>query len=152
VEKALSQASEELTRALAELRELARGIHPAILTEEGLGPALETLVERAALPVVLTAVPGARLPSPVEAAAYFVVSEALANIAKYAQATSATVSAAQVNGRLVVEVTDNGIGGADPARGSGLRGLTDRVAALDGTVRIKSPKGEGTIVRAEIPT
>ena len=151
VDKALSQASEELTRALAELRELARGIHPAILTEEGLGPALETLAERATIPVLLKAVPSARLPSQVEAAAYFVVSEALANIAKYAQATSATVSAAQVDGRLVVEVSDNGIGGADPARGTGLRGLTDRVAALDGSVRIQSPRGEGTTVRAEIP-
>ena len=151
VDKALSQASEELTRALAELRELARGIHPAILTEEGLGPALETLAERATVPVSLKALPSARLPSQVEAAAYFVVSEALANIAKYAQATSATISAAQVDGRLVVEVSDNGIGGADPSRGTGLRGLTDRVAALDGSVRIQSPRGQGTIVRAEIP-
>lgn len=151
VDHALAEASRELTDALSELRELARGIHPAILTEEGLGPALESLVERATLPVILTSIPSARLPPAVEAAAYFIVSEALANVAKYARATCATVSATDVGGRIVVEVSDDGIGGADAMRGTGLRGLVDRVAALDGSVRVASPAGMGTTVHAEIP-
>lgn len=147
----LTEATKELAAALAELRELARGIHPAILTEEGLGPALESLAERATVPVSLKAVPSTRLPAPIEAAAYFVVSEALANISKYAGATCATVSATLMHERLMVDVSDDGIGGADAARGSGLRGLADRLAALDGTVQIQSPPGEGTTVHAEIP-
>ena len=151
VDHALKQASEELAAALSELRELARGIHPAILTEEGLGPALESLVERASLLVTLKTVPTHRLPATVEAAAYFVVSEALANVAKYARATSATVSADTIDGRLVVEVSDDGIGGADPTHGSGLRGLADRVAALDGSIRVESAGGKGTVIHAEIP-
>ena len=151
VDRALTQASQELATALSELRELAHGIHPAILTEEGLGPALESLVERAIIPVTLKTVPTDRLPSQVEAAAYFVVSEALANVAKYARASGATISADAIDGRLVVEVSDDGIGGADPIQGSGLRGLADRVAALDGSLRIDSPGGRGTIVHAEIP-
>ncbi|MDQ6879276.1 MAG: histidine kinase [Candidatus Dormibacteraeota bacterium] len=151
VDHALDEASRELTEALSELRELARGIHPAILTEEGLGPALESLVERARIPVVLKSIPSGRLPIAVEAAAYFIVSEALANVAKYAQATCATVSATPLGGRIVLEVSDDGIGGADAVRGSGLRGLVDRVSALDGSVRVVSPAGKGTTVHAEIP-
>lgn len=151
LDRALAEVMAELNAALSELRELARGIHPAILSDEGLAPALESLVERAAVPVTLAAIPASRLPSQVEAAAYFVVSEALANVAKYAQAAGAIVSATQVDGRLVVEVSDNGVGGADPARGSGLRGLSDRVAALDGFLRVSSEAGKGTTVHAEIP-
>jgi signal transduction histidine kinase len=151
VDHALDEAIRELTEALSELRELARGIHPAILTEEGLGPALESLVERAPIPVALKRIPNTRLPAAVEAAAYFIVSEALANVAKYARATCATVSATTVGGRIVVEVSDDGIGGADAMRGSGLRGLVDRVAALDGSVRVASPAGMGTTIHAEIP-
>jgi signal transduction histidine kinase len=147
----LTEAKKELAAALAELRELARGIHPSILTEEGLGPALESLAERATVPVRLKAVPGTRLPAPIEAAAYFVVSEALANVSKYSGATCATVSATLMQERLSVDVSDDGIGGADAARGSGLRGLADRLAALDGTILIQSPPGEGTTVHAEIP-
>jgi signal transduction histidine kinase len=151
VDNALGQASQELAAALSDLRELAHGIHPAILTEEGLGPALESLVERASVRVTLKTVPTHRLPAPVEAAAYFVVSEALANVAKYARATCATISATAIDERLVVEVSDDGIGGADPTHGSGLRGLADRVAALDGSIRIESAGGKGTVIHAEIP-
>ena len=151
VDDALGQASQELAAALSALRELAHGIHPAILTEEGLGPALESLVERASVRVTLKTVPAHRLPAAVEAAAYFVVSEALANVAKYARATSATISATAIDERLVVEVSDDGIGGADPTHGSGLRGLADRVAALDGSIRIESAGGKGTVIHAEIP-
>lgn len=147
----LTGASEELGLALEELRELARGIHPAVLTDRGLAPALESLANRASLPVQLEAVPAERLPAPVEAAAFYVVSESLANVAKYAEATVARVRITRQNGRAVVEVSDDGIGGADAARGSGLRGLADRVEALDGRLEVQSPAGAGTHVRAEIP-
>jgi PAS domain S-box-containing protein len=146
----LDQAREELDLALAELRELARGIHPAILTERGLGPALENVVARAAFPVELSA-PDGRLPAPIEAAAYYVVSEALANVAKYARASHANVSLARADGRLVIEISDDGIGGADAAKGTGLRGLADRVEALDGSLVVESEQAGGTHLRAEIP-
>jgi PAS domain S-box-containing protein len=146
----LGQASDELGQALDELRELARGIHPAVLSDRGLGAALEALVSRTPLPVDLELV-DARLPEPVEAAAYYVVSEALANVAKYAEASSVAVSIASVNGHAVVEIADDGVGGADPAKGSGLRGLVDRVEALDGRLEVKSPPGSGTRIRVEIP-
>jgi signal transduction histidine kinase len=149
--KLLDSAQEELKTSLAELRELARGIHPAVLTERGLGPALQSLVTRAPVPVTVAAEPAGRLPGPVESAAYFVVSEALANVAKYARASAATVSVQRRNGVLVVDVTDDGVGGADAANGSGLRGLADRVAALDGRVSLESPAGRGTRLHAEIP-
>ena len=149
-ERLLKAASEELSQALAELRELARGIHPAVLTDRGLGPALEALVSRTQLHVQLE-LPEERLPAPVEAAAYYVVSEALANVTKYAEASSVAVSVERLNGRAVVEVNDDGKGGADPASGSGLRGLADRVEALDGRLHVASEPGRGTIVRAEIP-
>jgi PAS domain S-box-containing protein len=149
-ENLLGQASDELARALEELRELARGIHPAVLSDRGLGAALEALVARTPLPVDID-IPEARLPEPVEAAAYYVVSEALANVAKYAEASSVAVSIASVNGHAVVEIADDGRGGADPAKGSGLRGLVDRVEALDGRLRVESPPGAGTRIRAEIP-
>ena len=147
----LDKAQDELQTSLAELRELARGIHPAVLTERGLEPALQALVSRAPLPVTLEAATVERLPEPVESAAYFVVSEGLANVAKYAQATHATVAVQQVNGSVMVEVADDGVGGADAAHGSGLRGLQDRLAALDGTLWLESPAGRGTRLRARIP-
>ena len=146
----LDQARDELQTSLTELRELARGIHPAVLTDRGLEPALEALVARATVPVTVEVEAG-RLPAPVEAAAYFVVSEALQNVAKYADATSASVTVRRPRGRVVVVVADDGVGGADAARGSGLRGLQDRVAALDGTIAVDSPAGCGTRLRAEIP-
>jgi PAS domain S-box-containing protein len=146
----LSGALEELSHALAELRELARGIHPAVLTDRGLRPALEALAARAPIPVELVTA-DERFPSEVEAAAYYVVSETLTNVAKYAQATSARVEVGRWNGVLRVLVSDDGVGGADPTIGSGIRGLVDRVAVLDGTLEIESPVGAGTSVCAEIP-
>jgi signal transduction histidine kinase len=150
-EAMLAAAHEELTLALGELRELARGIHPAVLSDRGLAAALESLAGRAPLPVELGDVPEDRLPEPIEAAAYFVVAEALTNVVKYAHASQATVSVERRNGHAIVEVADDGIGGADPDRGSGLRGLVDRVSALDGSMRLDSPAGAGTRLRAEIP-
>jgi PAS domain S-box-containing protein len=147
----LSSASMELALALEELRELARGIHPAVLTERGLGPALESLADRATLPVELAELPGERLPDRVEAAAYYVVSESLANVSKYAEASAVRVRVAQQDGWAVVEVEDDGVGGADPSGGSGLRGLADRVEALEGRLAVESSPGIGTKVRAEIP-
>jgi signal transduction histidine kinase len=147
----LAGASAELTTALEELRELARGIHPAILTDRGLAFALESLAARAPFPVELVATPTGRLPEPVEAAAFYVVSEALANAAKYARASFARISVTCDGGHAHVEVADDGIGGADPSRGTGLRGLVDRVDALDGTLVVDSPPGQGTSVRASIP-
>jgi signal transduction histidine kinase len=146
----LDRAQDELQTSLGELRELARGIHPAVLSERGLEPALEALASRAPVPVTVEA-DADRLPEPVETAAYFVVAEALTNVAKYAQATRATVVVRRSNGRVTVEVSDDGVGGADAARGSGLRGLADRVAALDGSLELDSPAGHGTRVHAEIP-
>ena len=147
----LDASIEELAEATRELRELARGIHPALLTDRGLGPALEAIASRAPVPVEVAPVPEMRLPGPVESAAYFVVAEALTNVSKYANATHAEVTVTRSNGRVVVEVRDNGVGGADPAAGSGLSGLADRVAALDGLLDVQSPQGGGTIVRAEVP-
>jgi signal transduction histidine kinase len=146
----LDRAQSELRIGLAELRELARGIHPAVLTERGLQPAISALAARAPVPVQVEA-DRERLPAPVEIAVYFVVSEALANVAKYAQATAATVCVHRADGRVTVEIADDGIGGADAGRGSGLRGLADRVAALDGTLAVESPAGGGTRVCVEIP-
>jgi len=147
----LDASIDELAAATDELRELARGIHPALLTDRGLGPALDALASRAPLPVELASALDDRLPGPVESAAYFVVAEALTNVARYAGATHAAVSVARANGKLVVEIRDDGIGGADPAAGSGLRGLADRIAALDGKLDVTSPSGSGTLVRAEVP-
>jgi len=145
----LDRARAELDHAIEDLRELARGIHPAVLTERGLAAAVELLCARAAVPVKAEVTPG-RLPLAVEAAAYYVVAEALTNVARYSGASSASVSVAlDGDQRVTVEIGDNGRGGADPERGSGLRGLADRVEALDGTFAIHSPPGKGTIVRAE---
>ncbi len=150
-EKLLAGAAEELTRAIDELRELARGIHPAVLTDRGLGAALEALATRAPLPIELSTELDEQLPGPVEAAAYYVVAEALTNVVKYAEASSVQVKAERQNGRVLVEVSDDGIGGADPSLGSGLRGLADRVEALDGELEVESTAGAGTKVRAVIP-
>jgi signal transduction histidine kinase len=150
-DKLLAGAGVELDSALEELRELARGIHPAVLSDRGLATALETLASRAPVPVELAELPNGRLPEAVELAAYFVVAEALTNVAKYANATHAKVEVARENGRLVVEVGDDGIGGANPENGTGLRGLADRIAVLEGQLEIDSERGAGTTVRAQIP-
>ena len=147
----LDEALGELSEATSELRELARGIHPAVLTDRGLEAALSGLASRAPVHVDLAKTPRDRLPGPVESATYFVVSEALTNVARYAQADRATVRVARSNRTLEVEVSDDGVGGADPDRGTGLRGLSDRVAALDGRLEVISPEGSGTMVRARIP-
>jgi signal transduction histidine kinase len=141
----------ELAETLAELRELARGIHPTLLTDGGLKPALEALANRALLPVEVAGLPDERLPATVEAAAYYLVAEALTNVAKYAGASMASVRVVRENGQVLVEIADDGVGGADSSRGSGLRGLADRVEALDGRLELHSPPGAGTRVRAEIP-
>ena len=151
VERLLDSAVGELQVALDELRELARGVHPAVLTEEGLGAALESLVARSAVSVSLDAAPEERFAPEVEAAAYFVACEALTNVAKHAGASHATISAERRNSRLIVEVTDDGVGGATPLDGRGLRGLTDRVEALGGRLWIDAPDGGGTRVVGEIP-
>ncbi len=147
----LEGATKEAREAIAELRELARGIHPAVLTETGLPGAIQALVERSPVATTVTAVPGGRFPAPIEATAYFVVSEALANVAKHAPAASAQVAVRRPAGRIIVEVSDDGPGGAQPDGGSGLRGLADRVASVGGTLRIDSATGGGTRLRAEIP-
>ena len=151
VVKEIEDARSELDQALDELRELARGIHPATLSDHGLEGALRGLVARAPVPVTVRGLPDRRLPSGVETAAYFVVAEALTNMAKYAEASEATVSVARDDGYAVVEIRDDGIGGADPNVGTGLRGLTDRVAALEGELDVESPPGRGTTVRARLP-
>jgi signal transduction histidine kinase len=147
----LGGAREELKLALEELRELARGIHPAVLTERGLPYALKTLAGRAPLEVVLDVRLDERPPPAIEAAAYYVVAEALANVAKYAHATRATVAVTMDDERLRAEVADDGVGGADPSSGSGLRGLEDRVQAFGGSLHWISPVGDGTRILAELP-
>jgi PAS domain S-box-containing protein len=147
----LDEAIADLAQGLAELRELARGIHPAVLKEGGLGPALRGLVRRSPVPARLASVPPERLPEAVEVAAYFVVAEALTNVARHAaSATLVEIDVARRDGRLVVDVRDDAGGGADPA-GGGLRGLADRIAALDGSLEVLSPPGGGTTIHAEVP-
>jgi signal transduction histidine kinase len=148
----LDRSREELNLALSELRELARGIHPAVLADRGLNAAVATLADRAPLPVEVRDVPAERLPEHIELTAYFVISEALTNITKYAAASQAWVSVKQANGRLLLEVGDDGVGGADVARGSGLRGLADRLDAIEGRLYIESEPGRGTTVRATMPS
>ncbi len=147
----LSAAQDDLAGGLEELRELARGLHPVLLTERGLGPALDALLSRAPMPVEIAELPEERLTGTVEAAAYYVVAEAVTNVAKYANASRATVSIRQSNGNAMVMVSDDGVGGADPARGSGLRGLAARVEALNGRLDVDSPPARGTRITAEIP-
>ena len=150
VEAVLGQAVDELQLAVSELRELARGVHPAVLTEEGLTAALESLAGRTPLPVTVDA-PEERYPREIEAAAYFVACEALANAVKHSGATSVEIRARRQNTRLVVEVADDGRGGAEASNGSGLRGLADRVEAHGGRLRVESPPGGGTRVVGELP-
>jgi signal transduction histidine kinase len=147
----LSSIAVGLADAVAELQELSRGIHPAILSEGGLGPALRGLGRRSTIPVELDVRTDARLPEPIEVAAYFIVSEALANTTKHAQASRIEVSLASRNGSLRLSIRDDGVGGADPTRGSGLMGLTDRVGALSGTIDIESAPGEGTSLVVTLP-
>jgi signal transduction histidine kinase len=147
----LDTAVAELLEALSELRDLARGIHPAVLSERGLAAALQGVAQRAPLPVEIEEVPDQRLPESVEVAAYYVISEALANVAKYAHASTATITVRRSDARVIVEVTDDGIGGADLTRGSGLRGLADRIGALGGRLVVNSPPSAGTTIRATIP-
>jgi signal transduction histidine kinase len=147
----IAQAREEAQQAVKELRELARGIHPAVLSDRGLGPALEALAARAPIPVDVIGVPEEPLPRPVEAAVYFVTAEALTNVAKYAHADEAVVELTIEDDLVRLEIRDDGVGGADISSGTGLAGLCDRVDALDGTLEVCSPVGEGTTVKAEIP-
>jgi PAS domain S-box-containing protein len=147
----LADAGDELALALAELRELARGLHPAVLSDRGLRAAVEMLAGRSPVPVEIVDIPDERLPEPVEAAAYYLIAEALTNVAKYANASTVRVRVVATDAAVAVEVSDDGIGGADPATGSGLRGLADRVEALGGSLEVVSPPGAGTSLRAEIP-
>ncbi|HKG43637.1 MAG TPA: histidine kinase [Gaiellaceae bacterium] len=151
VRQELDAARGEIARSLEELRDVARGIHPAVLSGHGLEVAVESLAARAQLPVRLRLDVRGRLPERIEVAAYYVVSESLANVAKHAGAGEATVSLERSDGRLVVEVVDDGVGGADTERGSGMRGLADRVEAVGGRFRVWTPLGGGTRVQAEIP-
>jgi signal transduction histidine kinase len=147
----VAQTREALAAALAELRDLTQGIYPTILTERGLAAALDELCGRAAITAHLRLFLDGRLPAPVETAAYYVVSEALTNAAKHSRATGVRVAATCAGGLLTIEVTDDGVGGAGAGRGSGLRGLADRVEALGGTLTVSSPAGRGTTLRAELP-
>jgi signal transduction histidine kinase len=148
----LARIREQLECGLAELRDLARGIHPAVLTERGLEAALDALIQRAPMAVELRAAVPERPDAAIEAAAYFLVSEALTNVAKYAHADTVSVDVARVGDALVVTISDDGVGGADLERGSGLRGLADRVGAIGGRLELTSPPGEGTQLRAHLPT
>jgi signal transduction histidine kinase len=148
---AIRRVAGELNRVIDELREISRGIHPAILSEGGLGPALRTVARRSAIPVELGHVIEDRLPEPIEVAAYYVVSEALTNAAKHAHAFRVDVEAAVRDNSLLLSIRDDGVGGANPAGGSGLIGLRDRVEALGGSIEIDSPPGRGTNVVVRLP-
>jgi signal transduction histidine kinase len=149
--EAVKACARELQTALGELRKLARGIHPVVLTEHGLEAALQALASRSPVPVVVDAEIDSRLLPAQEAALYFVAAEALTNVVKYADASEASVRAWREGELAVVEVADDGVGGADDSKGSGLRGLADRAKALDGRLRVVSPAGTGAVVRAELP-
>jgi len=151
VAQGVDAAVEELRAGISELRELARGIHPAVLSGEGLAGAFSALAERSPVPTTIVSVPSGRLAPAVETSAYFVVSEALANVGKHASATSASIAAKVERDTLVVQVGDDGVGGADSSKGSGLRGLSDRLTALGGTLAITSRPSGGTVVTATIP-
>jgi signal transduction histidine kinase len=151
LQRQVARIADEITEVIEELREIARGIHPAILSEGGLAPALRTLARRAALPVDLDIRTESRAPEPIEVAAYYVVSEALTNTAKHARASHANVAVERRDNRLYLSVSDDGVGGADPERGSGLVGLRDRVQALNGSIEVNSHPGHGTAIVAELP-
>jgi signal transduction histidine kinase len=146
----LSRIAAELDDAVTELQEFSRGIHPAILSERGLGPALRTLARRSLVPIDLDVTMDARFPEPIETAAYYVASEALANAMKHARASHVEIALAARSGSLL-SIRDDGVGGADPARGSGLAGLTDRVEALGGSIQLRSAAGAGTHITVELP-
>jgi signal transduction histidine kinase len=150
-EAMLASVGEDLKLALEELRELARGLHPAVLNARGLEPALQSLADRAPFPVTIVGVPSNRLDEGVEAAVYYLVAESLTNAAKHADASEARIAITQANEEVVVTIGDNGSGGADVAGGSGLRGLADRIEALGGRFELESPSGDGTLVRATLP-
>jgi signal transduction histidine kinase len=150
VRRSLDRAAEEAMTALAELRDLALGIHPLVLTEAGLGPAVESLADRTHVAVSVD-IGEERFPPAVEGAAYFLISEALTNVTKYAKATRAIVRVRGLADRVRIDVEDDGVGGADPRAGSGLRGLADRLAVLNGTIEVNSPAGGGTRITARIP-
>jgi len=147
----VGRVADELDGAIDDLREISRGIHPAILSEGGLGPALRTLSRRSAVPVELDAQADSRFPAQVEVAAYYVASEALTNATKHARASRARVVVEERDGTLHLSIGDDGVGGAEPAQGSGLLGLRDRVEALGGSIHVSSPRGEGTLVVVELP-
>jgi signal transduction histidine kinase len=147
----LTRARQHLEGGLGELRDLARGIHPAVLTERGLNAALDALVNLSPVPVDLRVTLPDRLDAPIEATVYFLVSEALTNVAKYAQADAVSVDVTPTDGDLVVTIADDGVGGADPGQGSGLRGLVDRVQAIGGRLQVTSSPGQGTRLRAHLP-
>jgi signal transduction histidine kinase len=147
----VTEARREAAGSLQELRDIAHGIHPAVVTSHGLAVALESLVATAPVPVGVAVELEERLPSTAEVAAYYLICEALTNTAKHAHASSASVAVRREPDRVVVEIDDDGVGGADTAGGSGLRGLADRVEALEGSLRVVSQAGEGTHLRAEIP-
>jgi signal transduction histidine kinase len=151
LQRQVGRIADDVTGVIEELRELARGIHPAILSEGGLAPALRTLARRAAIPVELDIRTENRAPEPIEVAAYYVVCEALTNTAKHARASHAHVAVEKRDNRLHLSVSDDGVGGADPERGSGLVGLRDRVQALDGSIEVNSHPGHGTAIVAELP-
>jgi len=150
-EAILAGVGDDLKHALEELRELARGLHPAVLTDRGLAPALQSLANRSPFPVAITGVPALRLPEPVEAALYYVVAESLTNAAKHSEATEGSVELATTSERVVVEIRDDGNGGVNLTAGGGLHGLADRVEALGGELQLQSPVGGGTVIRAELP-
>ena len=150
-EAMLEGVGDDLKQALEELRELARGLHPAVLTDRGLAPALQSLAKRSPFPVEIAGVPALRLPEAVEAALYYVVAESLTNAAKHAGATEGRVELSTTPEMVVVEIRDNGSGGANLTGGTGLRGLVDRVEALGGELRVQSSPRRGTVIRAELP-
>ena len=146
----MTSAGDQLAQSLGELRELARGLHPAVL-EHGLPSALNSLSARSTVPTAVTCEVTERLPEQVALGMYFVACEALANVAKYAQATAASVSLSRTDRGIAIEIADDGVGGADPSGGSGLRGLADRVEALGGHLLVTSPAGAGTVITADVP-
>jgi signal transduction histidine kinase len=151
IKAGIDDARLQVAASLTELREIARGLHPAVVSAHGLEVALEQLAVRAPVPVKLHVGIDGRLAEPLELAAYYVVAEGLANIAKHAHATTARIDVLTEQDELVLEIVDDGVGGADSERGSGLRGLADRVEALNGRLRVWTPRGGGTRVKAEIP-
>jgi signal transduction histidine kinase len=147
----LSRIAAGLADAVAELQEFSRGIHPAVLSERGLGPALRSLARRSAVPIDLDVPTNARCPEAIEIAAYYVASEALANTMKHAQASHIEISLTTRNGSLLLSIRDDGVGGANPARGSGLTGLADRIEALGGSLHVHSAAGAGTLITVDLP-